>query len=99
MHIAIAPFHLKAGVTEDDLLAASDVFQREFVADHPGVVRRVVVRRDGGGYADVVFFADPATVERVMAAEQESEVCRALFSLLDDGGAPAMYEVLQVHEQ
>lgn len=99
MQLAIASFKLKAGTSEADMLAASDMFQREFVTNYPGVRRRVVVKKGDGSYADVVLFDDMATVEEVFAAEQTSEVCAALFSLLDDEGAPAMYEVLQVHDQ
>jgi len=97
MNIVIAPGRLKHGVTEEAMLAASDRFQREFVVDHPGVLRRVLVADAGGGYADIVFFADEAAVEEVMAAEQTSEVCHQFMSLWE-GEEPMMYRVLQTHE-
>ena len=97
MQVVIAPGRLKAGVTEEAMLAASDRFQREFVVDHPGVLRRVLVTDAGGRYADIVFFADEAAVEEVMAAEQTSEVCHQFMSLWD-GEEPMVYKVLQPHD-
>jgi hypothetical protein len=97
MQIVIAPGRLKDGITEEAMLAASDRFQREFVVDHPGVLRRVLVTEANGQYADIVFFADETAVEAVMAAEQTSEVCHQFMSLWD-GDEPVMYRVLQIHE-
>lgn len=97
MQIVIAPGRLKDGVAEEAMLAASDRFQREFVVDHPGVLRRVLVTDAGGRYADIVFFADEAAVAEVMAAEQTNEVCHEFMSLWD-GEEPTMYRVLQIHE-
>ncbi len=38
----------------------------------------------GGGYADIVYFEDLAAIDRVVEAEQNSEVCAAFFSIMDD---------------
>lgn len=97
MQIVIAPGRLKNGITEAQLLAASDRFQNEFVVDHPGVVRRVLVADQNGGYADIVFFADEAAIAEVMAAEQTSDVCHQFMGLWDDDD-PVMYRVLHVYE-
>jgi hypothetical protein len=43
MHIALAPFELKPGVSEDVLLTASDRFQQEFASKEEGIIRRVLV--------------------------------------------------------
>jgi hypothetical protein len=88
MHVVIAPGRLKDGVTEEEMLAASDRFQREFVVHHPGVDSR---------YADIVFFADEAAIAEVMAAEQDSEVCHQFMAMWDDAEV-AMWRVLQLHE-
>jgi hypothetical protein len=97
MQIVIAPGRLKDGVTEEAMLAASDRFQREFVVDHPGVLRRVLVSDSSGRYADIVFFADEAAVEEVIAAEQSSEVCHQFMSLWD-GEEPVVYRVVRTHD-
>jgi hypothetical protein len=99
MHIAVAPFELKAGVSEDALLTASDRFEQEFVTNQDGIIRRVLVKDgEGGGYADLVFFRDLESIERVIEAEQNSDVCAAFFSIMDGDGSHHVYEVLKSYQ-
>lgn len=98
MHIAIAPFRLKADVTEDALLAASDQFEAQFVTTQEGILKRILVRDgEAGDYADIVFFQDLAAIDRVVEAERASEVCTAFFSIME-GGEHRVYEVLKTYE-
>lgn len=91
-YIQLAPYRLKEGVDEARLLAVSDEFQRRFVSQQPGIVRRVLVRAKGGGYADLVFFESREAAERVAAAEATSEHCLPLFQIAEpaDPGRPDM---------
>lgn len=99
MHIALAPFKLKAGVAEVQLLAASDDFETGFVQTQNGIIKRILVKAvEGGGYLDVVFFADLAAIDRVLEAEQSSEVCGTFFSTMEDDGEHRVYEVLKTYE-
>lgn len=99
MHVVIAPGRLKDGVTEAEMLAASERFQTEFVVHQPGVLRRILVADDaGGGYADIVFFADELAISEVVKAEQTSEVCHAFMALWEDGSM-STYRVLSSHER
>ena len=98
MHIALAPFTLRAGVSEETLLTASDDFERSFVSEQDGILRRILVRDGEGGYADIVFFEDEQAIDRVLEAEQDSEVCAAFFSIMDDDGPHRVYEVLRTYE-
>ena len=98
MHVVIAPGRLKDGVTEQEMLAASERFQHEFVVHHPGVLRRLLVVGDDGRYADIVFFADERAIAEVMAAEQDSEVCHQFMAMWDDADV-TMYQVLQIHDR
>ncbi|WP_238011194.1 hypothetical protein KZZ52_22135 [Dactylosporangium sp. AC04546] len=97
-HIAIASCRLKAGVTEEAMLAASDEFQARFVKTQEGIIRRILVKgSEPADYADIVFFTDLAAIDRVMEAEQTSEVCAALFALLE-GGDHHVYEVVKTYD-
>ncbi|MFE5549799.1 hypothetical protein ACFQ71_39270 [Streptomyces sp. NPDC056534] len=99
MHIALAPFGLQAGVSEDALLSASDRFEEEFVSKQDGIIKRILVKdREGGGYADIVFFRDLQSIDKVVEAEQNSEVCAAFFSIMDGDGLHRVYEVLKSYE-
>ncbi len=85
MQIALAPFKLKPGVSEEELLQASEEFQTEFVENQEGIVRRLLVRDGGGGYADLVFFESEEAMVKVLEAEQGNEVCARFSSIMDDG--------------
>lgn len=98
MHIVIAPGRLKDGVTEAEMLTASGLFEAEFVVHHPGVLRRMLVADDAGGYADIVFFADEQAIAEVVEAEQTSEVCHAFMALWEDASM-STYRVLSVHDR
>ena len=98
MHVVVAPGRLKDGVTEAEMLAASERFQAEFVVHHPGVLRRMLVADDAGGYADIVFFADEQAIAEVVKAEQTSEACHAFMALWEDASL-STYRVLSVHDR
>jgi hypothetical protein len=96
MYIAVAPFTLKVGVSADALLNASDRFQEDFASEQDGIVQRILVKdTDTGGYADLVFFRDLQSIQRVIEAEQTSDVCAAFFSIMDSDGSHHVYEVLK----
>lgn len=83
----LAPFKLAAGKTEADLIAASDMFQNQFVDSRPGVIRRELVRTGDGKYLDIVQFRSVEDAQAIMKEEMESNVCHEYFSVMDmDGG-------------
>ena len=83
MYIQHARTQLKQAVDEAQLLEASEAFQKNFVSKQPGIVRRMLVKAQHGGYADLVFFESKEYVDRVAQAEVTSEHCLALFQLFD----------------
>jgi len=97
MHIALAPFRLKAGFSEDDLVKVSDDFEEQFVQQQDGILKRILVKDGDGGYADIVLFADAAAIERVIEAEQQSEVCASFFAIMDSDGSHTVYEMLKTY--
>lgn len=98
MYIALAPFTLKPGVSEETLLKTSDAFESTFVQSQDGIQRRVLIRAADGGYADLVFFSDQEAMERVLEAEQNNDACTAFFSIMDDDGTPRVFKVLKSYE-
>jgi hypothetical protein len=98
MHIALAPFELKAGITEDTLVSASDRFEAEFASMQDGIIRRDLVKDGEGGYADLVCFHDLAAMDRIIEAEQNSDACAAFFSIMTSHGSHRVYEVLKSYE-
>lgn len=82
----LAPIKLAAGKTEADLLAASQVFQEDFVAHEPGVLRRELVRKPDGTYLDIVQFRSQEDYLDVVRKEMESPICAKFFSVMDLSG-------------
>ena len=99
MHIVIAPFRPRQGVTEDVMLETSDDFDERFVRKQDSILKRILVRDGEGGYADIVFFKDAAAIDRVIQAEQNSDICAAFFALIDDEDHPHIYEVLKTYDR
>jgi hypothetical protein len=98
MHIALAPFRLKAGISEGELVKTSDAFEEQFVQHQDGIRRRILVKDSDGEYADIVYFTDAAAIERVLAAEQNSDVCAAFFAIMETDGTHRVYEALKTYE-
>lgn len=94
--IEVAPFRLREGVPEARLLEASEAIQREFLARQPGFLRRDLARGADGRWADVVYWADEASVHEAMGRAGEHPACRAYFACMagvdggDDPGATLM---------
>lgn len=79
----IAPIKLAEGHSEADLLAASQVFQKEFVSQEAGVLRRELVRKPDGTYLDIVRFRSEEDMADVIKREMESPACAKFFSVMD----------------
>lgn len=93
-HVTVlAPIKLAEGKTEADLLAASEIFQTEFVAHEEGVLSRELLKNPKGGYLDVVKFRSPEDFADVMKREMESPVCHAFFAVMDMSGMEEDQEI------
>jgi len=78
-----APIKLAEGKTEADLLAASQLFQQDFVAHEPGVLRRELVRKPDGTYLDIVQFRSHEDYVDVIKKEMASPICANFFAVMD----------------
>lgn len=76
MYVMLAPIEPKPGVDEATLLSASDAFDNDFVRNHPGIVRRHLLRAKSGGYADLVFFENKEVADRLLEAEARRQHLR-----------------------
>src|SRR5829696_1901722 len=77
-----APFRMANGVSEDELLAASETLQREFLTKQHGFVRRELLRGADGQWADLVHWENEAAANAVFAAAGESAICHEYFRLM-----------------
>lgn len=79
----LAPIKLAPGKTEEDLMIASNDFQKNFVAQQQGVLRRELIRTSEGRYLDIVQFRSKEDALKVIEEEGKSPVCQKFFSLMD----------------
>ena len=77
-----APFRLRDGVSEAELLEASNAIQSGFLDGRPGFVRRELARSEDGLWTDVVHWSDHASAQAAMAAAAESPACSTYFHLM-----------------
>lgn len=80
--IELAPFQVAPGVTEAELLEASEALQRDFLSHQDGFVRRELLRAKDGSWCDLVYWRDAASAERIMSVVAESTACHQYFSLM-----------------
>jgi hypothetical protein len=83
MYVQLAPITLKPGISEAQLLEASDAFDDRFVKKQDGIVRRILLKAKNGFYADLVFFESKQAADRVLENEMNSPDCAAFFSLME----------------
>lgn len=82
MYVQLAPIRLKDGFDEKALLEASDAFQVSFVRKQEGIMKRVLLKGQDGGYADLVFFESKDDAERVARIEETSQECLEFFKIM-----------------
>jgi hypothetical protein len=77
-----APFELKPGVAEADLLAASDALQTEFLEQQPGFIRRELLRGKDRQWVDTVYWRSLEAAEAASRLVMDSPVCLRYFELM-----------------
>lgn len=77
-----APFTLADGATEEQLLAASAELQSEFLAVQDGFIRRELLKGEGRGWCDLVYWRDLEAARKAGEEVAESPVCHRYFALM-----------------
>ena len=70
------------GVSSQDLFAALDTVQKEFISKQKGYISWQILR-DGELWADVLTWETMEDAERAMAASEENPANHGFFALLD----------------
>lgn len=77
-----APFGLREGATEEQLLTASEQLQRDFLSKQKGFLHRRLVRGEDGGFVDIVLWESAEAANLAMEQAGSSAVCATYFSLM-----------------
>lgn len=89
-----APFSLRPGIGEAQLLQLSERLQTEFLARQKGFLGRDLLRRGAGEYVDLVRWRSLADAEAAMGRVGASAACAAYFALMPPEQAEASAGVL-----
>lgn len=82
--LEIATFRLLEGVSEGELLSASERVDKEFMVHQDGVLGHVLLRGRDGVYADLAFADSQGRAEAVCAKWTANAVALQYVELLDD---------------
>lgn len=77
-----APFVLKEGLSEQDLLSASAALQADFLQHQSGFIRRELIKKSDREYVDVVHWNSRTDAALAIANAQNSPVCFLYFQLM-----------------
>ena len=91
-----APFRVRTGVTERELIEAAAAMQSDFLEIQDGYVRRELLQGADGLWCDLVYWRDDASAKAAMEQAMENAVCRAYFALMrgvdqEDPGAALLH--------
>ena len=91
-----APFRMRAGVTEAELLEAASAIQGEFLEQQDGFVRRELLRGAGDTWCDLLYWRDAEAAQRAMEAAMQNPACARYFGMMqgvdhEDPGAGLLH--------
>lgn len=77
-----APFRVREGVADADVIEAAEALQREFLECCDGFLGRELLRSADGQWADLVRWRDESAAHAIMDRIAESAVCQRYFALM-----------------
>jgi hypothetical protein len=77
--VEYAKFTLKEGVTDTQMIAASQKFEEGFLVKQSGYIKRDLLHLKGREWADIVYWASREEAEKVLKACEKSPVCGEYF--------------------
>lgn len=78
-----APFSLKEGVSEAEILKASENLQTEFLCQQKGFIRRELLKGADNQWVDLVYWENREAAEQAAKNAANSPACFKYFALMD----------------
>ena len=79
-----APFTIKEGVTEIELLEASKALQTDFLKHQAGFIRRELLIKNDSSYIDLIFWRTMEDARNAVDKAKSSQACASYFQLMKD---------------
>jgi hypothetical protein len=77
-----APYIAKEGVSEQDLIQASNAVQAEFLEKQKGYIKRELLKGEGDQWVDLVYWASHDDAQQAMLDVHQSPVCLNYFGMM-----------------
>lgn len=79
-----AQFKLSPGVTDAQVLEASDAVQREFLSTQKGFIRRELLNGKDGQWSDLIYWESQAAADLAAKNVEKSGACNAYFQCMTE---------------
>ncbi|PWL38548.1 hypothetical protein DKG77_09810 [Flagellimonas aquimarina] len=79
-----APFTIKKGITEDDLMKASEALQKDFLQNQKGFVKRDLLEKFDRNYIDLVYWETIEDAKNALENAEKNPACLAYFKLMEE---------------
>jgi len=77
-----APFDVKEGITEAQLIAASNRLQLEFLSKQKGYIKRSLLKGKGSQWVDIIHWESIGDAHEALNQAASCVVCAEFFALL-----------------
>lgn len=81
-----APFEVRPGVDEVELIAASEALQDDFLSHQRGFIRRELLKGLNGHWVDLAIWESRDAADQAVRNAAESPACFRYFQLMADAG-------------
>jgi hypothetical protein len=81
--VEYAKFTLKEGVTETQVIAASNKFQEDFLIEQSGYIKRDLLHLEGRDWVDIVYWASKEDAHKVLKVCEKNPICGEYFSIME----------------
>ena len=83
--IELSSFRARAGVSDDEIVAAYRLIRQEYMPQQPGVIHHDWFRRDSGEWVDLLVAESLEAAHRACAGWLDHPATRALMALMEPG--------------
>ena len=96
--VELAPFFIKEGVLEKELLEASARVQTDFIEKQPGFIKRELLKKSDQEYLDIVYWQSEKAAKNAAEKAMQSEICHKFFQLMNlsnPNGGLSHYQIVK----
>ncbi|UII79164.1 hypothetical protein [Flagellimonas sp. CMM7] len=79
-----APFTIKEGVTEAELMQASEALQNDFLQNQKGFLKRDLLEKFDRNYIDLVYWETIEDAKTALGNAEKNLACQAYFELMEE---------------